>query len=370
VNRIFISYRASDGKKDADRLCADLSRLYGPDQVFFDKQDLRGGTSWRSAIMAALGSKPVVLLLFTPDLLGMQHPEGGRRIDSDDDPIRGEVLTARQHGAVIVPLFTEGMTVPTSAELPEPLRFLKEAHALKLRTEDWATDLDKLMADLRTHGIHPLKNPLDDTTPKKRGFGQRVQRGLMWVGAFFVGLFLLGLLVSAFEDSAPSDPVADAATSAQAQAVLQAILSTPPSHNNTANPINPPMADVSGIWWSIDEANRRLRVQLTVSTGQVELQTDPFPVNWYPKWEAYARSVRDQGLVVKNVRYVGKGALGNVMGVPRIEMPYQAFTADGRGPLDTGSVVLNASADGRELTGQLWSNGEQAETALRLVRRP
>ena len=35
MNRIFISYRSSDGKKDADRLCADLSRLYGADQVFF-----------------------------------------------------------------------------------------------------------------------------------------------------------------------------------------------------------------------------------------------------------------------------------------------------------------------------------------------
>jgi hypothetical protein len=73
---------------------------------------------------------------------------------------------------------------------------------------------------------------------------------------------------------------------------------------------------------------------------------------------------------VKNVRFVGNGVLSNVMGLPRIELPYQAFTADGRGPLDTGSVVLSASADGSELTGQLWSNGEQAETPLRLVRRP
>ena len=109
MNRIFISYRSSDGKKDADRLCADLSRLYGADQVFFDKQDLRGGHSWRSAIMAALGTRPVVLLLVTPELLGMVHPEGGRRIDRDDDPIRGEVLTAQAHGATIVPLLTEGM---------------------------------------------------------------------------------------------------------------------------------------------------------------------------------------------------------------------------------------------------------------------
>jgi hypothetical protein len=346
VNRIFISYRSSDGKKDADRLCADLSRLYGPDQVFFDKQDLRGGTSWRGAIMDALGTRPVVLLLFTPDLLGLQDPQGGRRIDHEDDPIRGEVLTAQQHGAIIVPLFTEGMTVPTTAELPEALRFLKEAHALKLRTEDWATDLDKLVADLRTHGIHPLKSPQDGMPPTHRSIGQRVQRVLMWVGAVFVGLFALGLLISAFEDEAQE------ATA---------------SHNA---PSAPQVADISGIWWSIDEANRRLRVQLTVNAAQVELQTDPFPVSWYPEWEAYARSVRGQGLVVKNVRFVGNGVLTNVMGVPRVELPYQAYTADGRGPLDTGSVVLSASADGKELTGQLWSNGEQAETPLRLVRRP
>ena len=271
-------------------------------------------------------------------------------------------------GAVIVPLFTEGTSAPAMAELPDALRFLKEAHALKLRTEDWATDLDRIVADLRTHGIQPLPGS-HGGAPVKRTLGQRLQRGLMWVGGFFVSLFVLGMLVSAFEDDAPSDPAVDAATSAQAQAVLQALLSAPP--DPAANPARPlPLADVSGIWWSIDQANRRLRVQLTVNAGQVELQTDPFPVNWYPAWEAYARSVRDQGLVVKNVRFVGNGVLSNVMGLPRIELPYQAFTADGRGPLDTGSVVLSASADGRELTGQLWSNGEQAETPLRLVRRP
>ena len=69
MNRIFISYRSSDGKKDADRLCADLSRLYGADQIFFDKQDLRGGHSWRSAITAALGTRPVVLLLVTAGIV-------------------------------------------------------------------------------------------------------------------------------------------------------------------------------------------------------------------------------------------------------------------------------------------------------------
>ncbi|MCV0440156.1 MAG: toll/interleukin-1 receptor domain-containing protein [Hydrogenophaga sp.] len=368
MSRIFISYRSSDGKKDADRLCADLSRLYGDDQVFFDKQDLRGGTAWRSAIVAALGGKPVVLLLFTPDLLGMQHPEGGRRIDHEDDPIRNEVLSARQHGALIVPLFTEGMVAPTGAELPEPLRFLKDAHGLKLRTEDWATDLAKIVSDLRGHGIAP-RDDLNGAAVPRRTFTQRVQRGLMWVGAFFVSLFVLGLLVSAFEDDdEPASTLAsDAAT---AEALFRALQAIAPPAGPVATPRLPAPPDIAGLWWSIDPENRRLRVLFTVVGTTVELQTDPFPVSWYPNWQAYAQGVRSQGLVVNEVRYVGSGVLSHVMGVPRIEVPYRAVTGDGRGPLDTGSVVLDASADGRELTGQLWSNGEQAGTPLRLVRSP
>ena len=333
MNRIFISYRSSDGKKDADRLCADLSRLYGADQVFFDKQDLRGGHSWRSAIVAALGTRPVVLLLVTPELLGMAHPEGGRRIDRDDDPIRGEVLTAQANGATIVPLLTEGMVMPATADIPPPLRFLKEAHALKLRTEDWADDLDKIVADLATHGIHPLV-PRDPVHPEKRSWLQRMQRGFMWIGGIFVGLIVIGLLVPEDEEAVPPSPPPYAAA-------------TPPTAPDQST------RDVSGIWWSIDEDNRRLRVQLTVSNGAIQLQTDAFPVSWYPEWQAYAQGVRGQGLIVNEVRYVGQGVLTDVMGVPRIEIPYQAVTGDGRGPLDTGSVVLNASADGRELTGQL-----------------
>ncbi|AOF86805.1 TIR domain protein [Hydrogenophaga sp. RAC07] len=349
MNRIFISYRSSDGKKDADRLCADLSRLYGADQVFFDKQDLKGGHSWRSAITGTLGTRPVVLLLVTPELLGMEHPEGGRRIDRDDDPIRGEVLTAQAHGVTIVPLLTEGMLMPATADIPAPLRFLKESHALKLRTEDWADDLDKIVADLASHGIHPLKQRGNEPTP--RSWMQRVQRGFMWIGGIFVGLIVIGLLVPDDEEAMPpSAPPYAAAT-------------PPPAPAQGTR-------DVSGLWWSIDEDNRRLRVQLTVNNGAIQLQTDAFPIAWYPRWQAYAQGVREMGLIVNDVRYVGQGVLTDVMGTPRIEIPVQAVTGDGRGPLDTGSVVLTASADGRELTGRLWSNGEQAETPLRLVRQP
>jgi len=209
MNRIFISYRSSDGKKEADRLCADLSRLYGADQVFFDKQDLKGGASWRSAIEAALGTKPVMLLLMTPDLFGVEHSDGGRRIDRDDDPIRGELLAAQANGATIVPLLTEGMLMPASASLPPPLRFLTESHALKLRTEDWATDLDKLVTDLRAHGIVPLAGPGPEPVPPRKRWPKVVAIAVASVFA----LLVLGEMLSEPADE-ELDLEADAAAPA------------------------------------------------------------------------------------------------------------------------------------------------------------
>lgn len=159
MNRIFISYRTSDAKKDAHRLAVDLERIFGDDQVFFDKHDLRGGAAWRESIGQALGQRPVVLVVMTPDLVGAEHPEGGRRIEREDDPIRSELVAAQSHGAIVMPLLTEGMTMPGRAVLPADLHFLSEAHALKLRTDDWAHDLGKLVADLKRLGVQARDEP-------------------------------------------------------------------------------------------------------------------------------------------------------------------------------------------------------------------
>ncbi len=362
MNRIFISYRSSDGKKDAARLAADLNERFGEQLVFYDKQDLVGGSSWREAIHATLGSRPAVLVLVTPDLFAAPHPEGGCRIDREDDPIRGELLAARNSGAIILPLMVDGTPMPPGHQLPAPLQFFAEAHARPLRTDDWSADLQRIVDDLIAHrivqtGAAPQAIP-PVVTSTAQAVVKRLQRWLMYVGGGMVALVAIGLMLP---EQTTEKPAAD----------------TPPLHGAAPDkaatavaPVTRPPADTAGIWWSIDEQNRSLRVMLTVQGDSVELQTDAFPVNWYPHWQDYANGVRDMGLVVNEVRYVGKGVLSHVMGVPRMEVSVQAVTADGRGPLDTGAVVLNASADGRELTGQLWSNGGQNNTPLHLVRRP
>ena len=147
MNRIFISYRSSDGFKDASRLAVDLNRVFGSDQIFFDKQDLRGGSSWRDEIMGALGSKPIVLALITPDYFGAVEG-GGRRIDRADDPVGEELLAAFEANARIIPLLSESVKMPPAGSLPERLQPITSRHALRLRSEDWNNDLLRLIEDL------------------------------------------------------------------------------------------------------------------------------------------------------------------------------------------------------------------------------
>jgi len=152
MNRIFISYRSSDGFKDATRLAADLNRVFGKDQVFLDKEDLRGGSSWRDEIMAALGSKPIVLALITPDYFGAVQ-DGSRRIDRADDPVCEELLAAFEANAQIIPLLSESVKMPPAGSLPERIQAITARHALKLRSEDWSYDLSRVIADVVANGV-------------------------------------------------------------------------------------------------------------------------------------------------------------------------------------------------------------------------
>jgi hypothetical protein len=194
MNRIFISYRSSDGFKDATRLAVDLNRVFGKDQVFLDKQDLRGGSSWRDEIMAALGTKPVVLALITPDYFGAVQGES-RRIDRADDPVCEELLAAFEANAQIIPLLSEGVKMPAAASLPPRVQAITSHHALRLRSEDWNNDLIRLVDDLVAGGVKVQ----DREWRLSLGGAPQVRAG-RWVGvgvlAFLIALGLEAVVIN------------------------------------------------------------------------------------------------------------------------------------------------------------------------------
>ena len=71
-------------------------------------------------------------------------------------------------------------------------------------------------------------------------------------------------------------------------------------------------------------------------------------------------------MVVSDIRYFANGSVSG----DRLQLPYRVYSSDGGGLSDTGNISLSLGANGRELTRQLWSNGDQTAAPLRLVRRP
>jgi tetratricopeptide (TPR) repeat protein len=185
---LFISYRAADGKKDAARLAEDLRTIFGAPQVFFDKHDLQGGSSWREQIGQALGQQPVVLLVISELFFGATN-EQGRRIEQADDPVRMEIADSMRAGARLLPLLCEGVRMPRSADLPADLRGVPEAHAMKLRTEDWRADLLKLADRLVAMGIEPLDDDWREhySTPPGTSRPRRLRQSML-LGAVLLAL--------------------------------------------------------------------------------------------------------------------------------------------------------------------------------------
>ena len=209
MNRIFISYRSADGSKDASRLAEDLGRVFGDEHVFLDRQDLRGGSSWRAEIASALDHRPVALFLITPDFAGARHPDGGLRIADADDPVRCEIQAAVDAGATLMPLLIDGTPMPAADSLPEALRGITEMHALPLRTDDWVrVDFPRLAADLERLGVQRIDRrsvpAMASATPPSG------KRRLAWLAGVAALLVVTGLVVTFRPASVPPAPGAAA----------------------------------------------------------------------------------------------------------------------------------------------------------------
>jgi hypothetical protein len=125
--QIFISYRSVDGMDKATALARDLGAVFGPEQVFLDKDDLSGGSAWRDEVQRAIEQQPVLLLLMTPQLLGS--------------------------GARLIPVLCNGLDTPPDAkQLPAPFKRIGELTWRRLRTYDWAGETVTLAGKLLRNG--------------------------------------------------------------------------------------------------------------------------------------------------------------------------------------------------------------------------
>lgn len=136
----------------AGRLRESLARSLSDEAIFRDKDSIGAGEDWTRAIEASLTGNAVVLALIGPDWATARNEAGARRLDDPADWNRIELELALKRSARVIPLLIDGTRMPRESELPGSLGQLTRINALKLRDDDWDSDVKRLMQALGPHG--------------------------------------------------------------------------------------------------------------------------------------------------------------------------------------------------------------------------
>jgi hypothetical protein len=332
--RIFISYRASDGRDKATALARDLGATFGDDAVFLDKDDLRGGGRWAAEVGQALKGRPVMLLLVTPALLAAG--EGGAlRIADPADPVRHEFDAARAAGAHIVPVLGDGVdALPSADVLGAPWVLLHDLTWRRLRAYDWASDVERLRADLRALGVAEATAAPAQADSRRRRLG---------------GLVALGVAVAAVAGGAWWWLGTGDAGAAEAR--------------------------VAGRWQGALPGLGDVRLVATpAGAGRVTLVSEPIHIAAQPGWADYRAFWRQRfGAELDTIVLRGAGSVHADPAQPlRVDIGFALHAAgrdDDASKIDGGNLSATLGPRGRRLEGELWLNSRQKGEAVRLQRR-
>jgi len=168
---IFICYRRDDSAGDAGRLYDRLNQRF-PGRVFMDVAGISLATRWAETIERSLRDCAVIVVLIGKRWQEV-GPDGVRRLDHPDDPIRKEILTALRLGTAVVPLAVSGAAIPDRKTLPPDLAALVDWQAHRIDHDDFDHDSTRLIRQLE----QALGEPQQDLVAKEQAQEAGPQRG-------------------------------------------------------------------------------------------------------------------------------------------------------------------------------------------------
>jgi hypothetical protein len=208
---IFISYRRGDTQMVAGRLRESLARRMGCKAIFRDKTNIKGGEDFEAAIDRALRGQVIVLALIGPNWATALNKVGARLLDDPANWNRIELECAFKRNARIIPVLIDEAQMPQATELPDSLRQLARIHALRLRDDDWDTDIEQLERNI--NALYPRF---------------RARRSMLAAAvAIIVGGLAYGLLMLDFRHStSPPASIAGATVACDQEKTLRSLGAT------------------------------------------------------------------------------------------------------------------------------------------------
>jgi hypothetical protein len=164
---VFISYRREDAPGHTGRLYDRLSQRFGEARVFMDVDSIDIGVDFVTALMNAVESSEVVLVIIGPRWI-----EARERLDDPNDYVRVEIQAALERDVRVVPVLVHGGRLPSAEELPEPLQPLVRRHAIELADASFQSDARQL--------IERLERVLDEAPPAAKPTPEPERAGTPW----------------------------------------------------------------------------------------------------------------------------------------------------------------------------------------------
>jgi hypothetical protein len=149
---IFISYRREDTADVSGRIYDRLTAHFGTDAVFKDVDNIPLGVNFEIYLRDILEHCSVMLVVIGSMWLDVTDDSGRRRLDLPEDFVRLEVMAALERDIPIVPLLTQGTSMPRVSELPAELANLTRYQGTHVRSDpDFHSDVDRLIRHLERH---------------------------------------------------------------------------------------------------------------------------------------------------------------------------------------------------------------------------
>jgi hypothetical protein len=148
MSKIVLSYRRSDSQAIAGRIADRLIAQFGDHSVFMDVDNIPFGIDFRQHIQSVLAQAEVLIAVVGPDWLGA-GPDGGSRMQAEDDPVRVEIETALRQDIMVIPVLVNGAGMPKAATLPDSLKNFAFLNAAPVDAgRDFRPHVDRLIQSI------------------------------------------------------------------------------------------------------------------------------------------------------------------------------------------------------------------------------
>lgn len=184
---VFISYRRTDSRYPTEDLACALKKVFGEKQVFLDVANVPMGRPVQDALVEAVGSCRVMLVVIGNSWL-KEIDLRAAQVKPAPDYVVIEIALALSSGLEVIPVLLEEVTRPDEASLPASIQALSTLQAHQQTKKYWDKDLEKLREHLETQsGVLP-KPPFAIDWTRIRTQVRRVARSPVLIGTLAIGL--------------------------------------------------------------------------------------------------------------------------------------------------------------------------------------